>query len=161
MTVFFLVVGMEIQREIHEEALSKLDQAPLPAIAAAGGVIVPALIYLSLNADPMHGRGWAVPTATDIAFAVGVLALLGRSIPVNVRVFLLALAVIDDFIAVLIIAFFYSGELQFSGFLLASIGLLMVLGFQRLGLGSALAYILPGAVVWIGIRPLQASCLAY
>jgi len=150
MTVFFLVVGMEIRREIHEGALSKLDQAILPVIAAAGGVIVPALIYLSLNADPLRGRGWGVPTATDIAFAVGVLALLGRSIPVNVRVFLLALAIIDDVIAVLIIAFFYSAGLQFSGFIVASLGILMVLGFQRLGLGSALAYILPGAVVWIG-----------
>jgi Na+:H+ antiporter, NhaA family len=150
MTVFFLVVGMEIRREIHEGALSKLDQAVLPVIAAAGGVIVPALIYLSLNADPGRGRGWAVPTATDIAFAVGVLALLGRSIPVNVRVFLLALAIIDDVIAVLIIAFFYSGGLQFGGFIVASLGILMILGFQRAGLGSALTYILPGAVVWIG-----------
>ena len=150
MTVFFLVVGMEIRREIHEGALSKLDQAVLPVIAAAGGAIVPAVIYLTLNADPLRGRGWAVPTATDIAFAVGVLALLGRSIPANVRVFLLALAIIDDVIAVVIIAFFYSGGLQFSGFMVASFGLLVVLGFQRLGLGSALAYILPGAVVWIG-----------
>jgi NhaA family Na+:H+ antiporter len=150
MTLFFLVVGMEIRREIHEGALSKLDQAVLPVIAAAGGVIVPALIYLSLNADPGRGRGWAVPTATDIAFAVGVLALLGRSIPVNVRVFLLALAIIDDVIAVLIIAFFYSGGLQFGGFIVASLGILMILGFKRAGLGSALTYILPGAVVWIG-----------
>jgi Na+:H+ antiporter, NhaA family len=150
MTVFFLVVGMEIRREIHEGALSKLNQAVLPVIAAAGGVIVPALIYLSLNTDNVRGRGWAVPTATDIAFAVGVLALLGRSIPVNVRVFLLALAIIDDVIAVLIIAFFYSGGLQFNGFIIASFGILMVLGFQRMGVGSALAYILPGAVVWLG-----------
>jgi Na+:H+ antiporter, NhaA family len=150
MTVFFLVVGMEIRREIHEGALSKLDQAILPVIAAAGGVIVPALIYLSLNADPVRGRGWAVPTATDIAFAVGVLALLGRSIPVNVRVFLLAVAIIDDVIAVLIIALFYSGGLHFSGFVVASLGILMVLGFQRIGFGSALAYILPGTVLWIG-----------
>jgi Na+:H+ antiporter, NhaA family len=150
MTVFFLVVGMEIRREIHEGALSKLDQAILPVIAAAGGVIVPALIYLSLNVDPVRSRGWAVPTATDIAFAVGVLALLGRSVPVNVRVFLLAVAIIDDVIAVLIIALFYSGGLQISGFLVASLGILMVLGFQRIGVGSALPYILPGAVVWIG-----------
>jgi NhaA family Na+:H+ antiporter len=150
MTVFFLVVGMEIRREIHEGALSKLDQAILPVVAAAGGVIAPALIYMSLNTDPVRGQGWAVPTATDIAFAVGVLALLGRSIPVNVRVFLLALAIIDDVIAVLIIAFFYSGGLQFSGFIVVSLGILMVLGFQRIGVGSALAYILPGAFVWIG-----------
>ena len=150
MTVFFLVVGMEIRREIHEGALSRLDQASLPIVAAAGGVIAPALIYLSLNIDPVRGQGWAVPTATDIAFAVGVLALLGRSIPVNVRVFLLALAIIDDVIAVLIIAFFYSGGLQFSGFVVVSFGILMVLGFQRIGIGSALAYTLPGAMVWIG-----------
>ncbi|MDR6306809.1 Na+/H+ antiporter NhaA, partial [Nitrobacter vulgaris] len=80
MTVFFLVVGMEIRREIHEGALSKLDQAILPVAAAAGGVIVPALIYLALSADMVRAHGWAVPTATDIAFAVGVLALLGRAI---------------------------------------------------------------------------------
>lgn len=150
MTVFFLVVGMEIRREIHEGALSKLDQALLPVIAAAGGVIAPALIYVSLNTDPVASQGWAVPTATDIAFAVGVLALLGRSIPVNVRVFLLTLAIIDDVIAVLIIAFFYSGGLHFSGIIVASLGILMVLGFQRIGVGSAFAYVLPGTVVWIG-----------
>jgi NhaA family Na+:H+ antiporter len=151
MTVFFLVVGMEIRREIHEGVLRKLDQAILPVAAAVGGVIAPALIYLSLNTDPMRDQGWAVPTATDIAFAVGVLALLGRSIPVNVRVFLLTLAIIDDVIAVLIIAFVYSGGLEFSGLIVGSLGVLMVLGFQRIGVGAALAYIPPGAVVWIGL----------
>ncbi|MBR1282935.1 Na+/H+ antiporter NhaA [Bradyrhizobium sp. AUGA SZCCT0177] len=150
MTVFFLVVGMEIRREIHEGALSRLDQASLPIVAAAGGVIAPALIYLSFNIDLVRGRGWAIPTATDIAFAVCVLALLGRSVPVNVRAFLLALAIIDDVIAVLIIAFFYSGGLQFSGFVVVSLGILMVLGFQRIGIGLALAYTLPAALVWIG-----------
>ncbi|WP_072396831.1 Na+/H+ antiporter NhaA [Hyphomicrobium sp. CS1GBMeth3] len=151
MTIFFLVVGMEIRREIHEGALSRLDQAMLPIAAAAGGVIVPALIYLSLNTDSVRAQGWAVPIATDIAFAVGVLALLGRSIPSNVRVFLLALAIIDDVIAVLIIAFFYSGGLDFSGFLVASVGIMMTLALQRIGVGSAYAYIVPGAVVWIGL----------
>ncbi|MGV3633435.1 MAG: Na+/H+ antiporter NhaA [Pseudorhodoplanes sp.] len=150
MTVFFLVVGMEIRREIHEGALSTLDQALLPVVAAAGGVIVPALIYLSFNTSAVQAQGWAVPVATDIAFAVGVLALLGRSIPVNVRVFLLALAIIDDVIAVLIIAFFYSGGLQFGGFIVVALGVLIALGFQRIGVGSAFPYILPGAIVWIG-----------
>jgi NhaA family Na+:H+ antiporter len=150
MTIFFLVVGMEIRREIHEGALSKLDQAILPLIAAAGGVIVPALLYLSLNSGSARGQGWAVPTATDIAFAVGVLALLGRSIPVNVRVFLLALAIIDDIIAVLIIAIFYTADVQFSGFAVALVGVLAVLGFQRIGIGSAPLYVLPGSLVWIG-----------
>jgi NhaA family Na+:H+ antiporter len=150
MTVFFLVVGMEIRREVHEGALSRMDQAILPVIAATGGVIVPALIYLSLNGDPARGQGWAVPTATDIAFAVGVLALLGRKIPVNVRVFLLALAIIDDIIAVLIIALFYTAGLQPGGFVIASMGVLAVLGFRRIGIGSALFYLLPGSLVWIG-----------
>lgn len=151
MTVFFLVVGMEIRREAHEGALSRFDQAALPVIAAAGGVIAPALIYLSLNTDAVRGQGWAVPTATDIAFAVGVLVLLGRSIPVNLRVFLLALAIVDDVIAVLIIAFFYSGGLGLAGLLVAGFGILMVLAMQRIGIGSALGYVVPGAIVWAGL----------
>ena len=151
MTVFFLVVGMEIRREIHEGALSDLKQASLPIMAALGGVAVPALIYLGVNADPARQHGWAVPTATDIAFAVGVLALLGRAIPTNVRVFLLALAIIDDIIAVLIIALFYSGGLDYHGFLVAGLGIALVLGFQQIGIGSAFAYVLPGAITWIGL----------
>ena len=150
MTVFFLVAGMEIRREIHEGALSRLHQAILPLVAATGGVIIPALIYLALNSDWARGQGWAVPTATDIAFAVGVLALLGRRIPVNVRVFLLALAIIDDIIAVLIIALFYTDSLQPGGFVIASIGVLAALGFQQIGIGSAPFYVLPGSLVWIG-----------
>ncbi|SAI33596.1 Na(+)/H(+) antiporter 1 [Bordetella ansorpii] len=151
MTLFFLVVGMEIRREIHEGALSDLKQAGLPIMAALGGVAVPALIYVGVNGDPSGLRGWAVPTATDIAFAVGVLALLGKSIPANVRVFLLALAIIDDIVAVLIIAVFYSGGLDYQGFLVAGLGLLMVLAFQRIGIGSAFAYLLPGAITWTGL----------
>jgi NhaA family Na+:H+ antiporter len=151
MTVFFLVVGMEIRREIHEGALSSLEEAMLPVVAAAGGVIVPGVIYLSLNTDPVRGQGWAVPTATDIAFAVGVLALLGQAVPASVRVFLLALAIIDDVIAVLIIAFFYSGGLYVDGIVIASVGILVVLGLQQIGVGSAYAYIGPGAVTWIGL----------
>ena len=150
MTVFFLVVGMEIRREIHEGALSTRQQAMLPVVAAVGGVIVPALIFLSLNTDAVRGRGWAVPIATDIAFAVGVLALLGRSIQINVRVFLLTLAITDDIIAVVIIAFFYSSGLQIGGFIVAFLGILTVLGFQRIGIGSVFAYVLPSAVVWTG-----------
>jgi NhaA family Na+:H+ antiporter len=151
MTVFFLVVGMEIRREIHEGALSRFDQAILPVLAACGGVIVPALIYLSLDAAAGRDQGWAIPTATDIAFAVGVLALLGRSIPTNVRIFLLALAIIDDIIAVLIIALFYSSGLDSGGFVVASLGILVVLGFQWIGLGSAWAYVVPAAIVWAGL----------
>lgn len=151
MSIFFLVVGMEIRRETYEGTLKNFRQASLPVMAASGGVIVPALIYLGLNTDPSRLSGWAVPTATDIAFAVGILALLGRGIPTNTRVFLLTLAIIDDIIAVLIIALFYSGGLNWYGFLIAGLGTLGVLGFQRLGIGSALAYVLPGAIIWTGL----------
>lgn len=151
MTVFFLVVGMEIRREIHEGALADLQLAALPVTAALGGVAVPALLYVALNETPPQINGWAVPTATDIAFALGVLALLGRSIPGNVRVLLLALAVIDDLAAVLIIAIFYSGGLDYMGFLVAGVGIVLTFGLQRMGVGSAWAYVLPGAVVWIGM----------
>lgn len=151
MTVFFLVVGMEIRREIHEGALANLSLAALPIVAAVGGVVVPAVVYVMFNSAPIQINGWAVPTATDIAFAVGVLALLGRSIPSNVRIFLLSLAIIDDIVAVLVIALFYSGGLEYIGFLIAGAGIGLVLLLQRMGIGSAYAYVLPGAVVWFGL----------
>lgn len=151
MTVFFLVVGMEIRREMHEGALADLRAAALPILAATGGVLVPALIYVTLNGAPGQRAGWAVPTATDIAFAVGVLALLGRAVPANVRILLLALAIIDDIIAILIIAIFYSGGLALSGFFIALLGLFLVFLLQFLGVGSALAYIVPGAILWVGL----------
>lgn len=150
MTFFFLVVGMEIRREIHKGSLSNIKQMMLPMLAALGGVVLPALIFLSFNAYSMRQQGWAVPTATDIAFAVGVLALLGRSIPSNVRLFLLTLAIIDDIIAVLIIALFYSGGLNYEGFLVSGLGIILVLGFQRIGIGSAFGYLIPGAIIWAG-----------
>lgn len=152
MTLFFLVVGMEIRREMHNGALSNVRQATLPLVAAVGGVVVPALIYLAIAGhDPALRNGWAIPTATDIAFAVGVLALLGKSIPAPLRIFLLALAIIDDIVAVLIIAFFYSGGLDYSGFAVALAGLALVVLFNRMGIASAWAYALPGAVLWLGL----------
>jgi len=151
MTIFFLVVGMEIRREMHEGALSDLRVAVLPLAAAAGGVIVPAAIYLSLNGKPTLSDGWAVPTATDIAFAVGVLALLGKSIPGAIRIFLLALAIIDDIVAIMIIAIFYSGGLQYSGFIIAAAGVILVLGLQHIGIRNAYAYVIPGVILWFGI----------
>lgn len=150
MTVFFLVVGMEIRREIYEGALSDKRFAILPVMAAIGGVVVPALIYVAFNLSPELIHGWAVPTATDIAFAVGVLALLGKSIPGNVRIFLLALAIIDDIAAVLIIAIFYSGGLDYSGFAIAAVGIAMIVLMHQMGIGSAYAYVVPAAVLWIG-----------
>lgn len=152
MTIFFLVVGMEIRREMHNGALANLRQASLPVMAAIGGVAVPALIYVAFAVqDKLLLNGWAIPTATDIAFAVGVLALLGKSIPGPLRIFLLALAIIDDIAAVLIIAFFYSGGLDYSGFAVAFAGLALVMLFNRMGIASAWAYALPGAVLWLGL----------
>lgn len=151
MTIFFLVVGLEIRREMHEGALASARAAALPAAAALGGVAVPALIYLAVTNDPAVRAGWAVPTATDIAFAVGVLALLGRSIPPSVRVLLLALAVIDDIAAVLIIAVFYSGGFDTLGLLIAGSGVVAVLMLQWFGVRSALSYVVPGSVIWFGL----------
>jgi NhaA family Na+:H+ antiporter len=130
--------GHGIRRELHNGALASLRQASLPLIAAIGGVAVPALIYVALAGnDRTLLNGWAIPTATDIAFAVGVLALLGRNIPGALRIFLLALAIIDDIVAVLIIAFFYSGGLQAMEAVVAAAGVLLVLLFNRMGIAAA------------------------
>jgi Na+:H+ antiporter, NhaA family len=151
MTIFFLVVGLEIRREMHDGALSSLRLATLPVAAALGGILVPALLYLSLVPDPFLRRGWAVPTATDIAFAVGVLAILGRRIPSALRALLLTLAIVDDIAAILVIALFYSEGIQWTGMAFVCLGILGVLGFQRLGIRAALTYVIPGACVWFGL----------
>jgi Na+:H+ antiporter, NhaA family len=150
MTVFFLVVGLEIRREMHDGALSDLKVAVLPLVAAIGGVVVPALFYLSVGAAPAARRGWAIPTATDIAFAVGVLSLAGR-VPPALRMLLLTLAIVDDIVAILVIAFFYSSGIALGGLLVVAAGVLLVLALQALSVRSALAYVVPGAVVWFGM----------
>ncbi|WP_434679202.1 Na+/H+ antiporter NhaA [Pseudomonas sp. R1-18] len=151
MTIFFLVVGAEIRQEIKDGALANFKLATLPLGAALGGVLMPAILYTLLNHGTVASSGWAVPTATDIAFAVGVLALLGKSIPGGVRVLLLALAIIDDIVAILIIAVFYTASLDYQGLGIAVVGLLLVVALQRMGIGKAYAYILPGAIVWFGL----------
>lgn len=151
MILFFLVAGMEIRREIYEGALSDFRQAALPVIAALGGVCLPAVIYLLLNADPARDHGWAIPTATDIAFAIGILALLGKSIPGNIRIVLLSLAIIDDVIAVIIIALFYSASFDLSGLAVAISGIGLVLLMQWLGLASVWLYVVPAVVLWFGL----------
>lgn len=151
MTFFFLVVGMEVRYEIHNGSLRTLRSAVLPVTAAIGGVVVPALIFLAFNLESSRQAGWAVPTATDIAFAVGLLALLGRGISHNIRVFLLALAIIDDIVAVLIIAIFYSSGLELSGLIFIGLGMLMVLALHRMGINSAWGYVIPGFIVWFGV----------
>jgi len=151
MVVFFFVVGLEIRREIHEGELSDARRAALPIAAAIGGMIAPALIYTAVNHGTAAQRGWGVPMATDIAFAVGVLALLGKRVPAAVRVLLLALAIIDDIGAILVIAVFYSSAFAFSGLLIGAAGIIGVLLMRGLGVRHAAAYIVPGVVLWAGI----------
>jgi NhaA family Na+:H+ antiporter len=150
MTIFFLVVGLEIRREIHEGTLSRFENAMLPVAAALGGVVVPAVIYLLFVTGDARD-GWAIPTATDIAFAVGVLALLGSRVPAGLRVVLLAIAIIDDLAAVLIIAVAYSGGVGVAGMGIAMAGIAGVLVFQKLKVRSAWLYVLPGSVLWAGL----------
>jgi len=150
MTIFFLLVGLEIRREIHDGTLSDPRVATLPLIAAAGGVLAPALLYILVGRDPVVRRGWAIPTATDIAFAAGVLSLIPR-VPAALRLLLLTLAIADDVAAILIIAFFYSAGIAAGGFLLIMAGVALVLLLQVLSVQSALAYVVPGAVMWTGL----------
>lgn len=151
MVVFFFVVGMEIRREIHHGELSEWRRAALPAVAALFGMLAPAVLYLLLAGGKATHSGWGVPMATDIAFAVGILTLLGKRVPAALRVLLLALAVIDDLGAIVVIALFYSSGVAVSGLLLAALGFSGVLAMQRLGVRSRFWYVLPSVVVWIGI----------
>ena len=151
MTIFFLVVGLEIRREIHEGALASLKLASLPLMAALGGVAAPAIIYVVLNPDPALRQGWAVPTATDIAFAVGILTLLGKRVPAQLRILLLAIAIIDDIAAILVIAFFYSSGVKIAGLAIAVAGVGLVRLYNYHGIRTAWPYVVPGGVVWIGI----------
>jgi Na+:H+ antiporter, NhaA family len=151
MVIFFFVVGLEIRRELHHGELSEWRRAALPAAAALGGMVVPAGLYLLFAGGPETRSGWGVPMATDIAFAVGVLTLLGKRVPAALRVLLLALAVIDDLGAIIVIALFYSSGVSLSGLLVAVLGLVGVFAMQRLGVRSKLAYVMPAFVVWAGI----------
>ena len=148
MAIFFLLVGLEIKREVLTGELSSLDKATLPLIAALGGMVVPAGVYLAFNAGSAPD-GWAIPAATDIAFALGVLSLLGSRVPVALKVFLLALAIIDDLGAILVIAFFYSGNLSILSLLLAAGATLGLLLLNRFGVRNLTAYLLLGLFLWI------------
>jgi NhaA family Na+:H+ antiporter len=150
MVVFFFVVGLEIRREIHSGELSEMRRAVLPAAAALGGMIAPAAIYFALNAGSVAQGGWGVPMATDIAFAVGVLALLGKRVPAALRVLLLALAIIDDIGAILVIALFYSTNFSLMGLVVVVVGIALTLGMRAIGVRRPSIYILPGIVVWAG-----------
>lgn len=149
MAVFFLVVGMEIKRELVEGELSEFRRALLPAIAAAGGMLVPALIFLVFNGDGPETRGWGVPVATDIAFALGCLALLKGRVPSSLAVFLTALAIFDDLGAVLVIALFYGHGVELLPLAGAAGTTLLLLGANRLGIKRFWPYIGLGILLWL------------
>jgi NhaA family Na+:H+ antiporter len=151
MVIFFFQVGMEIRREVYKGELSEWRRAALPATAALGGMVAPALIYLALAGHPSTRSGWGVPMATDIAFALGVLTLLGKRVPAALRVLLLALAVIDDLGAIVVIALFYSAGLAWEGLGVAAFGFAAILVMQRLGVRPKLAYVAPAVVAWAGV----------
>ncbi|HEU0158154.1 MAG TPA: Na+/H+ antiporter NhaA [Hyphomicrobiaceae bacterium] len=150
MAIFFLLVGLEIKRELIVGELASPGKAALPGIAAVGGMAVPALIYSLINAgDWVALRGWAIPAATDIAFAVGVLALLGNRVPASLKIFLLALAILDDLGSILIIAVFYTGDLHWSALLLASLAAGALAALNRGGIRRLAPYLLIGLFIWL------------
>lgn len=152
MALFFFLVGLEIKREVLNGQLSDAKQLVLPLIAAVAGIVVPALIYLSFNSeDPIAANGWAIPSATDIAFALGVFVIFGKYLPLALKLFLLAVAIFDDIAAVVIIALFYSEDLSMVSILVASIGIagLFILNYFNLQIKAA--YILIGLVVWAAV----------
>lgn len=152
MAVFFLLVGLEIKRELVEGELSSPKNAILPILAAVGGAIVPAVIYTIFNHDQASHHGWGIPMATDIAFALAIISLLDKRVPPSLKIFLAALAIVDDLLAILVIAIFYSTELHYTYLLYAAgiTGLLVV--FNCTGVKSVWAYIIPGLFIWYFIH---------
>jgi len=149
MTIFFFLVSLEIKREMVQGELSNPKQALLPIIGAVGGMIVPALIYVLININsPETLKGWAIPSATDIAFSLGVLSLLGKRVPISLKIFLTALAIIDDLGAIVIIAFFYSGNIQVTYLILMAIALIVLFIFNKFNIKIFLPYLIIGILLW-------------
>lgn len=149
MAIFFLLVGLEVKREMREGQLSSLSQITLPGIAAVGGMAVPTLIYVWLNrGDAVALNGWAIPAATDIAFALGILSLLGNRVPLSLKLLLMTVAIMDDLGAIIIIAVFYSTDISFLSLTLAAIMLVVLFGLNRSGVSQIAPYVLVGIILW-------------
>jgi NhaA family Na+:H+ antiporter len=149
MAVFFLLVGLEIKREMLDGQLSTWPRRVLPGVAALGGMVAPALVYLAFTwSEPNLRSGWAIPAATDIAFALGVLAILGSRVPASLKIFLTALAILDDLGAIIIIAIFYTGELSLTMLGAAALCIAVLVAFNRFGVTALLPYLVLGAVLW-------------
>ena len=152
MAVFFVLVGLEVKRELLEGSLSDYQQAIFPAIAAIGGMLIPALVYLFIaRQDPTLADGWAIPMATDIAFALGVMALLSKQVPLSLKVFLLALAIIDDLGAIVVIALFFSQGLSVPALIAAAVAIILLFALNRFKVASLGAYMLVGAILWASV----------
>lgn len=152
MAIFFLLVGLEIKREVLEGELSDSAQVTLPVIAAIGGMAIPSAIFVWLNSgNPAALGGWAIPTATDIAFALGVLALLGKRVPGSLKLFLLTVAIVDDLGAILIIALFYADDLAPVSLVIAAVILAILIAMNRLGVVSVVPFVLLGTVLWAAV----------
>lgn len=150
MAIFFFLVGLEVKREVVEGQLSSIDKAALPAIAAVGGMAIPAAVFLYFNwGIDANINGWAIPAATDIAFALGVLALLGKHAPLSLKILLLAIAIIDDIGAIIIIALFYTAEVSSFSLMLSAVGIVVLVLMNRLGVVRVAPYILVGTFLWI------------
>ncbi len=150
MAIFFLMIGLEVRREMTDGALATWPQRTLPLVAAVGGMMVPAAIFVAVNrSDPVALDGWAVPVATDIAFALGLLALAGDRVPGTLKIFLLALAIFDDLGAILIIALFYTRDLSTTSLGLAAVTVAVLVAMNRLGVKDIVAYMLVGLALWV------------
>src|SRR5690606_1562103 len=148
MAIFFLLVGLEIKRELVEGELASPQKAALPIICAIGGALIPAGIYMFFNNGTTTASGWGIPMATDIAFALAVITMLGKRVPASLKIFLAALAIVDDLLAILVIALFYSAELNFIYLAYAGAILLLLILFNRLGVKNIALYLIPGVFIW-------------
>lgn len=152
MVIFFMLVALEIKREVLEGELNSLSKVILPAAAALGGMIMPAMVFMLFNMNNEYAmRGWAIPTATDIAFSLGVISLLGSRVPLSLKMFLMALAIFDDVGAIIIIALFYNADIYFISLLIAVLCLIILFIFNRLKVENLIPYFLTGAIMWLAV----------